>query len=246
MPRCFSHVAAALVIVGTATALAPKAGMNLSLSPCISGDDLQALVVNSSDNTVRSGSGSLCVTYVGPSPQRLQLQPCAAAPSPDQSWIYNADAFTFEATPSDGSGCLAWNTQGAAVSTWTCSDIAWNGIFTANYPSEGVIAANFSSPSEGPFSGLCVAAVPAPGSGCETDVDCNLNGVCSSGNGTCTCFKPWGGEACGQLQFLPIAAPAATNGFPGASPNETTWGGNAIFFDGLWHLFVAGRFACRA
>jgi hypothetical protein len=123
------------------------------------------------------------------------------------------------------------------LSTWTCSDIAWNGIFTPNYPSSGLIAANFSDPSESGFSGLCVSAI-YEGPGCQSDFDCNLNGVCG-GDGNCSCFPPWGGFNCGVLQFLPIQAPAATNGYPGLSPNATTWGGNAIFFDGAWHLFVA-------
>ena len=66
----------------------------------------------------------------------------------------------------------------------------------------------------------------------------NLNGECDTG-GTCKCYKPWGGNNCGELQFLPIDPPAETNGFPGRSKNETTWGGNSILFNGEWHLFVA-------
>jgi hypothetical protein len=84
---------------------------------------------------------------------------------------------------------------------------------------------------------LCGAAACAPKPVCVEDEDCSLSGVCRAG--TCACFRPWGGADCGELQFRPIQAPAETNGYPGASANATTWGGNAVLFDGQYHLFVA-------
>jgi len=84
---------------------------------------------------------------------------------------------------------------------------------------------------------LAAAAASAAAAPCQSDEDCNLNGACSAG--ACACFAPWGGATCGELQFLPIAAPAIFNGYPGASPNASAWGGNAILYSGQYHLFVA-------
>lgn len=67
----------------------------------------------------------------------------------------------------------------------------------------------------------------------------NATTATTAATGTCTCYPPWGGATCGELRFLPLAAPSGTNGYPGLTQNETTWGGNAVFFDGLYHLFVA-------
>ena len=85
------------------------------------------------------------------------------------------------------------------------------------------------------------AAAAAAAGACATDLDCNLSGVCNATSGACACFAPWGGATCGELRFTPLRAPALTNGYPGATtPNETTWGGNAVRDDnGIFHLFVA-------
>ena len=85
-----------------------------------------------------------------------------------------------------------------------------------------------------------VAITAAAATNCTSDVDCNLNGACDAPTGACACFKPWGGATCGEMRFLPLRAPAPTNGFPGATANESSWGGNIIRDDdGLYHLFVA-------
>lgn len=92
------------------------------------------------------------------------------------------------------------------------------------------------------FSLLLVSASGSPctpNPKCTTDEDCSLNGVCTSGS--CVCYPPWGGKdgTCGEFLFKPITGPAETNGYPGKSENVTSWGGNVIFYDGLYHLFVA-------
>ena len=78
-----------------------------------------------------------------------------------------------------------------------------------------------------------------PKPSCTIDEDCSLNGVCTAGS--CICYPPYGGKdgTCGEFQFKPIEGPAESNGYPGLTQNLTTWGGNAIFFEGEYHLFVA-------
>ena len=43
------------------------------------------------------------------------------------------------------------------------------------------------------------AAAAAPLLSCKSDLECSLNGVCTSG--ACVCVKPWGGASCGVLQY---------------------------------------------
>lgn len=52
----------------------------------------------------------------------------------------------------------------------------------------------------------CASVVAA---GCSTDLDCSLNGVCTSG--ACVCDKPWGGDGCGVLQYK-TTSPASGKG----------------------------------
>ncbi len=37
---------------------------------------------------------------------------------------------------------------------------------------------------------------------CRSELDCNLNGVCSGGR--CLCDAPWAGPVCGRLNFAPV------------------------------------------
>lgn len=37
---------------------------------------------------------------------------------------------------------------------------------------------------------------------CRSELDCNLNGVCSDGR--CLCDAPWAGPVCGRLRFAPV------------------------------------------
>ena len=70
---------------------------------------------------------------------------------------------------------------------------------------------------------------------CSDDVDCTLNGVCNASSGTCTCYKPWTGTTCAQLDFGKVPAGIIAYGTWPLS----TWGGNAIFYENEWHMFVS-------
>eukprot|EP00040_Diaphanoeca_grandis_P031060 m.185024 g.185024 ORF g.185024 m.185024 type:complete len:459 (-) comp32214_c9_seq1:62-1438(-) len=69
---------------------------------------------------------------------------------------------------------------------------------------------------------------------CSNDMDCSLNGVCT--DGVCKCDTPWFGESCGGLEFM-ATPPGGAYGF-GKPFEVTSWGGNSIEYDGMWHLFV--------
>lgn len=219
-------------------AVAIAAGTPLVLDDCAATARQTFVVGAGASSTVATPDGALCVTYVGPSPAALQLQPCLPGAPWNQSIARAPDSSLRFALP--GGACVAWNSQGATISTWPCDSIAWNGIFGIGVPFAGAISENFTEHSAA-FSGLCASAgAPAcPAPACASSLDCNLNGECDAGSGRCACYKPWGGDTCGELKFLPIAAPAERNGYPGLTPNETTWGGNAILWNGEYHLFVA-------
>lgn len=235
-------VLAAVLCIGAAAAAAPIAGAPITLQPCSSSNVDQAFVVAA--NAITSLDGSLCVTDGGGSPAPLTMQACDGGVA--QQMVVDGSDGSIR-MPSLAGGCKAWNqqTDKGFVSSYTCSSIAWNGVFAVGAFWAHSISANFSDPATpSPATGLCATAAPqppprpCPAASCVDDIDCNLNGECSAA-GACVCYKPWGGVTCGELQFLPLQAPAGTNGMPGATPNETTWGGNAIFFEGQYHLFVA-------
>ena len=70
---------------------------------------------------------------------------------------------------------------------------------------------------------------------CTDDLNCTLNGVCDLQEGACVCDTPWKGPTCGELDVLP----APRVGAYGMAPNVTSWGGNAVFFEGEYHLYVS-------
>mmetsp|Transcript_16619 Transcript_16619/g.25112 ORF Transcript_16619/g.25112 Transcript_16619/m.25112 type:complete len:403 (-) Transcript_16619:2071-3279(-) len=70
---------------------------------------------------------------------------------------------------------------------------------------------------------------------CTDDLDCSLNGLCDKLSNQCICDKPWGGNECELLQFLPVTFP---QGY-GMTPNVTTWGGGIIHDNGTHHLYVS-------
>lgn len=232
---------ATLCAASAAAALPPiAAGAPLTLQPCEDGAAAQSLALRG-DGTIRSSDGAFCVTGGGDFPAPLTMQACAPGSA---AQAFTREGSAYETTDSSGA-CVAWNTATSTliISLYTCQSLAWNGAFT---PSSGRIYPNYTAPDSPPTppGTVCVTAAPfppppvCPAPQCSSDIDCNLNGACGAG-GACACYKPWGGATCGELRFLPIAAPASTNGFPGASPNETTWGGNAVYFQGQFHLFVA-------
>jgi hypothetical protein len=86
---------------------------------------------------------------------------------------------------------------------------------------------------------LLLLLAPLARADCGPGALCHLNGVCSAG-ACASCYAPWQGATCGELRLLPIAAPAAENGFPGAGhPNASTWGGNAVRYQGQWHGYFS-------
>eukprot|EP00043_Microstomoeca_roanoka_P008820 m.84740 g.84740 ORF g.84740 m.84740 type:complete len:401 (+) comp14398_c0_seq1:42-1244(+) len=70
-------------------------------------------------------------------------------------------------------------------------------------------------------------------SACSSAVDCSLNGLCV--DSLCICDSPWTGDTCGELDVLPANKVAAY----GMSPNITSWGGNVVYYNGQYHLYVA-------
>lgn len=217
------------------------AGAPITLQPCSRDVAAQQFVVGA--GSITSLDGSLCVEFGGDFPAPLVMEPCNGG-TKQQMFMHADGSIRMENL---SGGCQAWNqaTDKGFVSSYTCSSIAWNGIFAVGAFGPHSLSANYSDPdTPSPASGLCATAAPqppprpCPATTCVDDIDCNLNGVCNS-DGTCKCYTPWGGVTCGELQFRPLQAPAATNGYPGASPNASTWGGNAILFGGLYHLFVA-------
>jgi hypothetical protein len=146
-----------LVLLGSALAGAQGAmgaGAPLSLVPCAS--PAERLVAALADGTVRDASAALCATLAGPSPAQLVMAPCQPGLAA-QAWRLNASA---SAVQGAGSAPLCFNTQGAVgvparpVSTWPCSDLAWNSYFFE--AAGGRLAANCSAP------GRCgAAAAPA-------------------------------------------------------------------------------------
>ena len=136
-------------------------GAPLRLAPCASSDSAPELLHAESDGTVRSVDGTLCATYVGPSPDQLQLQKCKPG-AVTQRWVLNAGTSAVEGTPTPG-GCLSYNTQGTIsaptrpVSTWTCGDEGWNSFFHED--SARHLVANCTSPDScGSAPEFCVAA----------------------------------------------------------------------------------------
>jgi hypothetical protein len=68
---------------------------------------------------------------------------------------------------------------------------------------------------------------------CSSDIDCQLNGACTS-SGTCACRPGWTGSDCGQLDFLP--APT-THAF--YRNDSASWGFSILEENGVWYAFLA-------
>ena len=76
------------------------------------------------------------------------------------------------------------------------------------------------------------AEQPGAPAGCTADLDCSLNGACVSG--ACVCDGGWRGDACDQLRFGPASREGGLHNATMAS-----WGGNAIWAEGRYHMFAA-------
>jgi hypothetical protein len=70
---------------------------------------------------------------------------------------------------------------------------------------------------------------------CASKLDCELNGVCTSG-GACSCNSGWTGATCGMLNLLPATRSA---GYQRAG--YSSWGGSVTHSakDGAWIMYLA-------
>jgi hypothetical protein len=69
---------------------------------------------------------------------------------------------------------------------------------------------------------------------CATDLDCSLNGVCTTG--ACACDKPWSGVSCGELKYK--VTPASGKNLYNTSDPRNTWNGPIVATpDGKYHLY---------
>jgi hypothetical protein len=99
-------------------------------------------------------------------------------------------------------------------------------------------------------AGLLAAAAAA----CASDLDCSLNGVCSTlsalsrstpststpTTGTCACDPPWTGPSCSRLAYAATTPKAAFDIYNESDPHNT-WGGPVVgpgSEDGKYHAFV--------
>jgi len=67
---------------------------------------------------------------------------------------------------------------------------------------------------------------------CSNDLDCSLVGECQ--DGSCVCDPGWKGKSCDMLDVQKSPVDAGYRNATGAS-----WGGNVIYEDGKYHMFVA-------
>lgn len=86
----------------------------------------------------------------------------------------------------------------------------------------------FSSPTPAPPPPHWYPRVP-----CVSDIDCELNGKCTS-NG-CQCTSGWEGVSC---QFLSLR-PAPDVGAYGFNPNISSWGATVIKISDTYHMWVS-------
>lgn len=82
---------------------------------------------------------------------------------------------------------------------------------------------------------------PAIGA-CTSDLECSLNGVCTSG--VCVCDVPWTGDAsaggqCGTLKYAMgnQRAPQSAKNIYNNSDPRNTWNGPIMVEDGTFHMF---------
>ena len=71
--------------------------------------------------------------------------------------------------------------------------------------------------------------------GCSSPMDCSLLGECV--NSTCVCDTGFTGKTCGILDLVPGSRDFGYHNL--TSGVGASWGGNSIYFNGLWHAFFA-------
>lgn len=110
----------------------------------------------------------------------------------------------------------------------------------AGAPHKQRIKVDDSDRGNNPSSTPLVPAGAGAG-GCQTDLDCNLNGVCSAASSACQCDAPWAGENCGTIGYAIVPASRAKDmDIFNASNPINTWGGPIIGpeKDGKYHAFI--------
>ena len=83
---------------------------------------------------------------------------------------------------------------------------------------------------------LAVPTVDVADAGCNTDADCNLNGLCMGLKG-CQCDAWWAGSQCSELR---LGAVDPAGGYQvGSGAVGSSWGATMLRVDGVYHLFAA-------
>lgn len=219
---------------GALVAAVTAAQSAVTLQPCIQGFNAGSWSLGAANtHTIIQVNSSQCISY---NSTNLITVACNSQDR-KQQWLFNADG-TVESVNAPGQCWNAWGgsrAPGTIIALYACGslrNVAQNDLFSYVAPTQQLYANG---------SGLCLSTGAPPAGLCGSDLDCNLNGVCE--NHACTCYKPWVGISCGEMDLLPVPADAGS-AFPsvgyGLKPNVTTWGGNFIPGpDGKYHLFVA-------
>ena len=97
------------------------------------------------------------------------------------------------------------------------------------------------TPLSGILTVLTADSRSSPSTGCDSALNCSLNGVCNTATHTCACYPPWTGPTCGVLAQLPAKAGAGYAQTTGPMA-VTSWGGSVLqgrgADNGTWHLLV--------
>ena len=74
---------------------------------------------------------------------------------------------------------------------------------------------------------------------CTSNLDCSLNGACTS-EGHCRCDAPWRGQACGTIGYNATTPAIAKDIWPISDTAHNTWGGPIVGPDpnGTFHAFI--------
>jgi len=76
---------------------------------------------------------------------------------------------------------------------------------------------------------------------CTSDLDCALNGVCNTADGTCTCDVPWTGPRCESLTFAQAdkQPTAGKDLYPASDTFFNTWNGPMLGpINGSYHMYM--------
>ena len=85
-------------------------------------------------------------------------------------------------------------------------------------------------------AGTVATTATADGAACKTELDCQLNGLCTAGK--CVCDPAWKGGNCSTLNLLPAKM---QNGYGSLGSNTSSWGGGVLQDpkSGKWFMFVS-------